>query len=67
MGRGATRQYTGATLTKDQYDCNVLYENDIKARRVRRVKIPPEKDGETVWAPIDSKFRRKMIRICEAC
>ena len=48
------------TLTKDQYDCNVSTKNDTK--------IPSrEKDGETVWLPIDSKFPQEdYIRICEA-
>lgn len=55
------------TLTKDQYDCNVSTKNDTK--RVKfAVKIPSrEKDGETVWLPIDSKFPQEdYIRICEA-
>ena len=44
------------TLTKDQYDCNVSTKNDTK-RVEFAVKIPSrEKDGETVWLPIDSKF-----------
>lgn len=55
------------TLTKDQYDCNVSTKNDTK-RVEFAVKIPSrEKDGETVWLPIDSKFPQEdYIRICEA-
>lgn len=55
------------TLTKDQYDCNVSTKNDTK-RVEFVVKIPSrEKDGETVWLPIDSKFPQEdYIRICEA-
>ena len=54
------------TLTKDQYD-NVSTKNDTK-RVEFAVKIPSrEKDGETVWLPIDSKFPQEdYIRICEA-
>lgn len=55
------------TLTKDQYDCNVSTKNDTK-RVEFAVKIPSrEKDGETIWLPIDSKFPQEdYIRICEA-
>ena len=55
------------TLTKDQYDCNVSTKNDTK-RVEFAVKIPSrEKDDETVWLPIDSKFPQEdYIRICEA-
>lgn len=55
------------TLTKDQYDCNVSTKNNTK-RVEFAVKIPSrEKDGETVWLPIDSKFPQEdYIRICEA-
>lgn len=55
------------TLTKDQYDCNVSTKNDTK-RVEFAVKIPSrEKDGETVWLPIDSKFPQEdYIRVCEA-
>lgn len=55
------------TLTKDQYDCNVSTKNDTK-RVEFAVKIPSrEKDSETVWLPIDSKFPQEdYIRICEA-
>lgn len=55
------------TLTKDQYNCNVSTKNDTK-RVEFAVKIPSrEKDGETVWLPIDSKFPQEdYIRICEA-
>ena len=55
------------TLTKGQYDCNVSTKNDTK-RVEFAVKIPSrEKDGETVWLPIDSKFPQEdYIRICEA-
>ena len=55
------------TLTKDQYDCNVSTKNDTK-RVEFAVKIPSrEKDGETVWLPIDSKFPQEdYLRIVEA-
>jgi len=43
-------------LTPDQYAVNVATKRGSQANVEYAVKLPGQKDGNTVWLPIDSKF-----------